>query len=202
MSNAIIDGEKRRLYIKLLLPGVNAIIKNKIRLYNPITGKSVNWKVWKAFIRNTTCDTCKSLNGKIFSVAEIIDLPKIHPNCACKIVLLDTVKNGTATIYGNEGADFYLYRYGFLPEQYVKKEEAERLGWIPKEGNLHKIDKFIGGNIYFDRKHKLPYSDTRIWYEADINYINRYRNKSRIIYSNDGLIFVTYDHYETFFEIV
>ncbi len=42
----------------------------------------------------------------------------------------------------------------------------------------------------------------RTWYEADINYSNGKRNKQRILYSNDGLIFVTYDHYETFIEIV
>ena len=29
-----------------------------------------------------------------------------------------------------------------------------------------------------------------------------YRTRHRILYSNDGLVFVTYDHYETFHEIV
>ena len=41
----------------------------------------------------------------------------------------------------------------------------------------------------------------RTWYEADINYIPGFRSTDRILFSNDGLIFVTYDHYETFFEI-
>jgi hypothetical protein len=41
----------------------------------------------------------------------------------------------------------------------------------------------------------------RIWYEADINYTSGYRGTERILYSNDGLIFVTYDHYQTFYEI-
>ena len=27
------------------------------------------------------------------------------------------------------------------------------------------------------------------------------RNRQRIVYSNDGLIFVSYDHYQTFYEI-
>jgi len=45
-------------------------------------------------------------------------------------------------------------------------------------------------------------SNYRIWYEADIDYQRGYRGLSRIVYSNDGLIFVTYDHYRTFIEIV
>ena len=48
----------------------------------------------------------------------------------------------------------------------------------------------------------LPSSVGRIWYEADINYTNGYRGADRIIYSNDGLVFVTYDHYNTFCEII
>jgi len=42
----------------------------------------------------------------------------------------------------------------------------------------------------------------RIWYEADINYTGGKRKKQRIVWSNDGLIFVTYDHYKTFYEII
>ena len=37
---------------------------------------------------------------------------------------------------------------------------------------------------------------------TDINYTGGYRNKQRIVFSSDGLIFVTYDHYETFIEII
>lgn len=42
----------------------------------------------------------------------------------------------------------------------------------------------------------------RTWQEADINYVNGKRNTDRILFSSDGLLFVTYDHYETFYEIV
>ncbi len=61
--------------------------------------------------------------------------------------------------------------------------------------------------MIFRGKHKnknghLSMKPERVWYEADINYKSGYRNKQRIVYSNDGLIFVTYDHYKTFTEIV
>ena len=57
------------------------------------------------------------------------------------------------------------------------------------------------GQYYNDDGH-LPSASGRIWYEADINYKTGRRNDQRIIWSNDGLIFVTYDHYETFYEII
>ena len=49
---------------------------------------------------------------------------------------------------------------------------------------------------------ELKHLDNDEWYEADINYTSGKRNKQRILYSNDGLIFVTYDHYRRFYEIV
>ena len=62
-------------------------------------------------------------------------------------------------------------------------------------------DMMIGGDIYQNREGKLPDSPTRLWYEADINYEKGHRNRERILYSNDGLIFVSYDHYQTFYEM-
>jgi len=60
----------------------------------------------------------------------------------------------------------------------------------------------LGGDEYDNGNNHLPNAPGRIWYEADINYTSGKRNKERILYSNDGLIFVTYDHYRTFIEII
>ncbi len=60
----------------------------------------------------------------------------------------------------------------------------------------------IGGSKYRNNNGHLPYAPGRIWYEADINYIDGKRNGQRIVWSNDGLVFVTYDHYKTFYEII
>jgi predicted transcriptional regulator len=59
----------------------------------------------------------------------------------------------------------------------------------------------IGGDVFANSSAKLPSAPGRIWYEADINYVSGKRNRQRVLYSNDGLIFVTYDHYQTFYEI-
>lgn len=65
-------------------------------------------------------------------------------------------------------------------------------------------DRLIYGDseTYKNWDNKLPQADGRIWYEADIDYESGFRNNSRILYSNDGLIFATYDHYKTFYEVL
>ena len=55
--------------------------------------------------------------------------------------------------------------------------------------------------IFYNKNGHLPVAPNRVWYEADINYEFGYRGTQRILFSNDGLIFVTYDHYDTFVEI-
>lgn len=62
--------------------------------------------------------------------------------------------------------------------------------------------KIIGGDEYKNTNSKLPQAYGRTWREADIDYESGYRNNSRIVYSNDGLIFATYDHYKTFYEVL
>ena len=116
---------------------------------------------------------------------------------------MDVLPAGYATQDGLDGADYWLTHKGKLPENYLTKEEAKLLGWENKKGNLADVakGKIIGGNIYHNRAGKLPQANGRIWYEADINYTSEYRGTERILYSNDGLVFVTYDHYQTFYEI-
>lgn len=77
------------------------------------------------------------------------------------------------------------------------------MGW--KRGKSPKKfapGKMITRGVYQNENKHLPDKPDRIWYEADINYYEGKRNKHRLLWSNDGLIFVTYDHYETFYEII
>ena len=110
---------------------------------------------------------------------------------------------GQATDKKENGAEWYLKYKGKLPDYYITREEAELMGWNPKAGNLSMVcvDKMLFGGKYLNLNEHLPYKDGREWYEADINYTDGRRNTERIVYSNDGLIFVTYDHYETFVEV-
>jgi len=111
---------------------------------------------------------------------------------------------GKATNDGVNGADFWLAHYGRLPDYYITYSDAKAKGWDRKLGNLAKAcpGSMVTRGRYFNDNKKLPDAPGRIWYEADINYRGGYRGTERIPYSNDGIIFVTYDHYETFYEII
>ena len=115
-----------------------------------------------------------------------------------------TKKIGTATDMGYSGADAQIFYMNKLPSYYVSKQEARQAGWQDWKGNLDDVlpNKMISGDVYRNRDGKLPISLDRVWYEADINYKKGYRNRERILYSNDGLIFVTYDHYQTFYKMI
>jgi len=91
----------------------------------------------------------------------------------------------------------YIYYYSSLPSNYITKSEASKLGWVANEGNLWEVSdhKSIGGDSFGNREGYLPSGK---YYECDIDYEGGYRNAYRIIYSNNGWIFYTNDHYETF----
>ena len=110
---------------------------------------------------------------------------------------------GTATIDGMSGADYYCKYHNKLPDNYISKKYAISHGWRKTSGNLQEVlsNAVIGGENYKNIDKRLPQTEERIWYEADINYTGGYRSSHRILYSNDGLIFVTYDHYMHFYPI-
>lgn len=173
--------------------------------WNPEFSKSSKYKNWIAVLDLKTCPECRKRHGKIWLMNEQPDKePPLHPNCRCSILIMKTVKSGTATTKGLNGADWTLKYESKLPDYYLTGAQAKANGWIPKLANLSIAcpDMMIFGGEYYNDNGHLPSREGRIWYEADINYRFGYRNNQRVVYSNDGLIFVTYDHYKTFFEIV
>ncbi|MCI9104501.1 MAG: ribonuclease [Lachnospiraceae bacterium] len=94
----------------------------------------------------------------------------------------------------------YLHEYGHLPGNYITKKEAQELGWDNKKGNLSEVapGKSIGGSHFGNYEGALPEKKGRKYYECDLEYEGGYRGAKRLIYSNDGLIFYTEDHYQTF----
>ncbi|AAK78819.1 hypothetical protein BJV85_003166 [Clostridium acetobutylicum] len=104
-----------------------------------------------------------------------------------------------AVINDFQGVADYIHEYGYLPDNYITKENAEELGWTPGE-NLwdYAPGKSIGGDIFTNSEGVLPTKRGRVWHECDINYFGGHRGADRLVYSNDGLIYGTSDHYETF----
>lgn len=107
-------------------------------------------------------------------------------------------EDGTYT--SKEEVAAYLHEYGHLPSNFITKKEAKKLGWISSEGNLDEVapGMSIGGDYFGNYEGNLPETKTRDYYECDIDFDGTYRNGKRIVYSNDGLIYYTENHYETF----
>lgn len=97
----------------------------------------------------------------------------------------------------------YLRAFKKLPSNYITKREAQELGWVASRGNLWQVapGKSIGGDRFGNYEGNLPDERGRRWFECDIDFDGKYRNAKRILYSSDGLIYYTEDHYETFEDI-
>ena len=177
-------------------------IENFFKEFTRNYNQSTRWKEYKLGMTRTHCLYCMSRENKIYEYNDGPELPE-HDGCACYLQALRTLYAGTATKLGENGADYYLKYFGHLPNYYITKEQAKLLGWVSWKGNLDKVapGKMIGGNVFKNKEQKLPGKVGRIWYECDIDYQGGYRNNYRIIYSNDGLIFMTDRHYNGFVEI-
>ena len=105
--------------------------------------------------------------------------------------------------YSRDDVALYLHTYNHLPTNYLTKNEAEALGWNNKEGNLWDVaDGYcIGGNKFGNYEGRLPEKSGRTWHECDVNYQGGYRGSDRLLYSTDGLIYYTEDHYNTFTQL-
>ena len=94
----------------------------------------------------------------------------------------------------------YIHLYGKLPSNYVTKKDAEALySWQGGALDVIAPGKAIGGSYYGNYEGLLPDADGREWTECDIGTIGQTkRGAERIVFSNDGLIYYTPDHYESF----
>jgi hypothetical protein len=167
------------------------------------THESTAWKNWIAFLDERLCAECRTKHGKIYAMNEpVLDEPPIHRFCRCRILPMRAITPGEATTDGEDGADYWLNQFGKLPQYYISKEDLFSLGWrAGKTVASTAPGKMVFGGVFYNEEGRLPMTYGRIWYEADIDYHGGRRNDHRIVFSNDGLVFATYDHYMTFVEI-
>ncbi len=93
----------------------------------------------------------------------------------------------------------YLHLYGELPPHFITKKEAQKLGWDSGEVEYYRSGAAIGGDLFGNYEGLLPRKKGRTYYECDIGTVGKKkRGEARIIYSNDGLVYYTDDHYESF----
>jgi len=98
-----------------------------------------------------------------------------------------------------EDVALYLYTYGRLPDNFMTKNEARDLGWEGGGLDPYADGMCIGGDRFGNYEGLLPEKDGRTYTECDIDTLHASsRGPKRIVFSNDGLIYYTDDHYESF----
>lgn len=103
-------------------------------------------------------------------------------------------EDGTYTT--KEEVALYLHLYNHLPSNFITKKQAQKLGW--EAGDLWRFakGKSIGGDRFGNYEGLLPQGKT--YKECDIDYTGGKRNGKRIVFSEDGCIYYTGDHYKSF----
>lgn len=103
------------------------------------------------------------------------------------------------TYSSKEEVALYIHTYGHLPGNFITKSEARKLGWSGGSVEDYAPGKCIGGDHFGNYEGLLPEQDGRSYTECDIDTLGKGgRGAKRIIFSNDGLIYYTDDHYATF----
>ncbi len=93
----------------------------------------------------------------------------------------------------------YLHQYGRLPDNFITKQQAQDLGWSGGSLEPYAPGKCIGGSHFGNYEGLLPEAPGRTYTECDIDTLGASsRGAKRIVFSNDGLIYYTEDHYESF----
>ena len=97
----------------------------------------------------------------------------------------------------------YIFEHGELPDNFITKKEAQALGWKTRFKYVSQAapGKSIGGDVFGNYQGKLPIVKGRKYFEADCWYTEGPRSEYRIIYSSDGHVWYTEDHYNTFVEL-
>ena len=102
--------------------------------------------------------------------------------------------------FSKDEVALYIHLFEHLPDNYITKKDAIKRGWVSTKGNLWEVapGKCIGGDRFGNREGALPEKNGRKYYECDVDYEGRYRGDDRLVYSDDGLIYYTGDHYNNF----
>ena len=115
------------------------------------------------------------------------------------ICALSAAPDEHGTYDSKDDVALFIHTYGHLPDNYITKQQAEDAGWSGGSVEKYCPGKCIGGGRFGNFEGLLPDKDGRTWTECDINTLGASsRGAERIVFSNDGLIYYTPDHYESF----
>lgn len=131
------------------------------------------------------------------------DTPETAPDAQVQEAPPETTDEKTLPEDGSytskEDVALYIHLYGHLPGNFITKKEAEALGWTGGSLEPYAPAKCIGGSRFGNYEGLLPAADGRKYTECDIDTLGKSsRGAKRIVFSNDGLIYYTADHYQSF----
>ena len=155
-------------------------MKKKMKLWN-------KWKKWLFLVPSLLLALCVALPLGGCSEIDIL----VH--------VADEALEYDASYTSAEDVALYLHTYGELPPNFITKKEAQALGWPGGSLEEYAPGKCIGGDYFGNYEDLLPEKEGRTYRECDIDTLGaESRGAKRIVYSNDGLIYYTPDHYESF----
>ena len=126
-----------------------------------------------------------------------------HVPSAEQIVAAQVMDDGSSLITADgiytskKDVALYIHTYGCLPDNFITKDEARDLGWEGGGLENYAPGMCIGGDRFGNYEGLLP--EDRDYTECDIDTLGaKSRGAKRIVFSDDGLIYYTDDHYESF----
>lgn len=145
----------------------------------------------------TGCSAVQEDNHKNTGDTAVNQTAESQPDTPPEEDAAEPAEDGTYS--SKEDVARYIYLYGHLPSNFITKKEAEELGWPGGSLEPYAPGKCIGGSHFGNYEGLLPEKDGRTYTECDIDTLGAdKRGAKRIVFSNDGLIYYTEDHYETF----
>ncbi len=152
---------------------------------------------------NTTSETEQTVEQTIPQTnddetqQQLVDEPESEPETAPEVEQNAIDINGS--FYSKDDVALYIHNYQTLPENFVTKDEAAMFGWEGGSVERYIDGAAIGGDVFGNYERLLPEQDGRVYKECDIDTFGQSsRGAKRIVFSNDGLIFYTDDHYDSF----
>ncbi|MCQ2504489.1 MAG: ribonuclease [Saccharofermentans sp.] len=150
----------------------------------------------------TAITTVEEESASVSEEIEVIEVPDITDDTE------DTEVSEESDVYvidedgiytSCEDVSLYIYTYRHLPDNFITKVDARALGWEGGSLEPYAPGMCIGGDYFGNYEHLLPEASGREYHECDVDTLEASsRGAHRIIYSNDGLIYCTEDHYESF----
>ena len=149
------------------------------------------------------CGQPETVPGGVPAPTEFLKVVTAEPAGAPEAEAADPPEEEAGPVTEPQAIADYLFEHGKLPENFITKEEAQDLGWDSSRNYVSDVapGKSIGGDRFGNYEGQLPKARGRKFFECDANYTGGKRGPERIVYSSDGHVWYTKDHYGTFKEL-